>query len=222
MEPPRKRNRPESFKIEFPGDVNFRRFVSDGMQKVRQHLLTSWNRPVSNSDILKHLLSLHNDPKDDDTENRYDFNTYQQANRQDVDQTMFVTMDTSLQKCLDISAYHARLCPAELKVQKITRRGHVGIAKLCCNQPQGNHAYIWSSSPYLPNKELLANARILHAYSTSGMIRAQYLRFCQAAGIGLLRDIRDGERQKPSFQHYYGAVTDAYTESTEQAILEEA
>ncbi len=132
--------RPENFKIEFPGDVTVRRLVSDGMQKVRQHLVTFWNRPVSNSDILKYLISLHRGNDEGNPEHGYcNFTTYQEAdNSQDVNQITFVTTDKSLQKCVSFSAHHARFCPAELQVQKVIRRGHVaGTVTLSCSHRQG-------------------------------------------------------------------------------------
>ncbi len=223
MEPPKKRQRAQRFHLECPWGENVQKVIVDGMQKVRQNLMSAWNRPVNNSDIMQHLLMLYNRTQAYDSENednRFNFTTYQEANQEEVDQKIILTAESSLQKCMDIAANHARHCSGLLNINKVTHRGHAGMVTLRCSDPHTKHSYIWSSSPYLPNHELLVNCRMLHAYSTSGLLRIRYMRFCDAANIGTIRAIRDGKRNLPLIEFHNSAIQVEYDESTEKSLLE--
>ena len=60
------------------------------------------------------------------------------------------------------------------------------VATFKCINQVDLHSYIWSSSPYLPNKEYLVNHRICHALVCSRMLPVHYMRFSNTAGIGCI------------------------------------
>ena len=143
MEPPKKRSRVRApcFTLEFPGDDAVRVDTRESMKNARQLLMSAWNQPVSNTDILKYLLKKYMDETSNDTVNNI-FTTHQKVKREDVDQDIFVTAKSSIQKCLDIADHHARSCADALKVNSISYRGHAIIAKLKCSNSMTHHCAI--------------------------------------------------------------------------------
>ena len=63
--------------------------------------------------------------------------------------------------------------------------GHTAMVTLQCDN---GHKLLWPTSPYLGTK-YLANSRMAHGYSISGILPNQYLRVGEAAGIRKFSDV---------------------------------
>ncbi|CAC5374173.1 unnamed protein product [Mytilus coruscus] len=145
-----------------------------------------------------------------------DLNTYIQVQKKDVDQKIFLTAETSLQKIIKVVENHSSICNGHFSMKKLTPKGHVPAVRFNCDSDK-HHSILWSSSPYLPNGEYLANLRTFHGYTCSGMLPVHYNRFANAAKIGHINK----QKQQYMFQRYKHHIEQQYNESIESAVLEE-
>ncbi|CAG2254160.1 unnamed protein product [Mytilus edulis] len=139
--------RPPCFKISVPGDDSKKKDVLDKLQHVRS-IIVKETHSVDNSETKMENMNL---------------NTYIQVEKKDVDQQLFVTAETSLQKLVSVSENHSSFCTGHFKLKKRTQKGHVAAIRFTCDKDK-HHSVLWSSSPYLPNGEYMANSRIFHGY----------------------------------------------------------
>ena len=91
------------------------------------------------------------------------------------------------------------------------------VATFKCINQEDPHSNIWSSSPYLPNKEYLVNHRICHALVCSGMLPVHYTRFSNTGGIGCISK----EKRKVFHESHKQSLNDVYMESIEDALMAE-
>lgn len=212
------KTRPPSFKISIPGGDDKKQVFLEKMQTVRELLRRELNRPVNNGEILEHALdkfiSLH--MEDNVPTPAVDMNTYIQVPKRDVNQKMFISAISSIEKLVKVSENHGRMCRGYMITKKVTMKGHVAAMRLTCNVDQ-HHSVLWSSSPYLPNNEYLVNYRVFHGYSCSGVLPIHYIRFCNGANIGLINK----ENRKKLLNVYKGHVTEEYNSSIRTALQEE-
>ncbi|CAC5412437.1 unnamed protein product [Mytilus coruscus] len=101
-------------------------------------------------------------------------------------------------------------------MKKLTPKGHVAAVRFNCDTDK-HHSILWSSSPYLPNGEYLANLKTFHGYTCSGMLPVHYNRFANAAKIGHINK----QKQQYMFQRYKHHIEQQYNESIESAVLKE-
>ncbi|KAK3091924.1 hypothetical protein FSP39_023755 [Pinctada imbricata] len=145
------------------------------------------------------------------------WSTFVTAKKSSMKLKIFLCAEKSLEKIIETVDAHARSCTGQLKIKKITTRGHVVMTNLKCENLQQTHNIKWSSSPYLPNKEYLVNSRVNHGLICSGMLPSHYNRFVDGAGIG---KIGKAKREK-FFKSYKKFLQDECKESMSTAILEE-
>ncbi|CAG2248415.1 unnamed protein product [Mytilus edulis] len=97
--------RPPCFKISVPGDDSKKKDVLDKLQHVRSIIVKEMNHPVNNAYILEKVLdefiSTHSLDNSETKMENMNLNTYIQVEKKDVDQQLFVTAETSLQKLLE-------------------------------------------------------------------------------------------------------------------------
>ena len=74
-----------------------------------------------------------------------------------------------------------------------------------------------TSSPYLPNNELLVHHRDYHGIICSGMLPTHYTRFSKTANIGCLTK----EKRTCMSPSYNASVQEVYNESVDSALLQE-
>ena len=152
--------RPPCFKISVPGDDSKKQLVLSKLQKVRTILVQQLNHPVNNADILEKVLDYflldHNGQSSKSDMTTLDLNTYIQVQKKDVDQKLFLTAETSLQKIIKVVENHSSICNGHFSIKKLTPKGHVAAVRFNCDTDK-HHSMLWSSSPYLPNGEYLAN-----------------------------------------------------------------
>ncbi|CAG2242369.1 unnamed protein product [Mytilus edulis] len=212
--------RPPCFKISVPGDDSKKQLVLSKLQKVRTILVQQLNHPVNNADILEKVLDYflldHNGQSSKSDMTTLDLNTYIQVQKKDVDQKLFLTAETSLQKIIKVVENHSSICNGHFSIKKLTPKGHVAAVRFNCDTDK-HHSMLWSSSPYLPNGEYLANLRTFHGYICSGMLPVHYNRFANAAKIGHINK----QKQQYMFQRYKNHIEQQYNESIESAVLEE-
>ncbi|CAC5410848.1 unnamed protein product [Mytilus coruscus] len=58
-----------------------------------------------------------------------DFNTYIQVQKKDVDQKLFLTAETSLQKIIKVVENHSSICNGHFSMKKLTPKGHVAAVR---------------------------------------------------------------------------------------------
>ena len=93
---------------------------------------------------------------------------------------LFIGEEGQIRNLIDIVSKHDIKCKAILSIDSQCMNGHVLITKLVCSD---NHKYTWSSSPNLADNYLV-NDRVFLGYMASGMIPAQFKKFCMHANIG--------------------------------------
>ncbi len=217
MEPRPKRPRPAHFKLEIPGDDEVKQPILSSLQTVREKMLCDLQKPVNNCDIMKDLIETwmkYNKPKSTTAETS--FQSHLQVTRNQVDDEMFIVSKSALSNFSDMISSHQLHCSGKMEIKKTTYRGHVAIMNMKCSK-NTNHAYLWSSSPYLPINKYLVNYRIVHAFASSGLLPVMYRRFCEAAGIGV---VSKQERQR-ILTSYSQCVEREYEQAVECALVEE-
>ena len=151
---------------------------------MRCELSNKFNKPSGNLQGIEYLFSLWKERENDVQPEEEAPSTYIKVQKKDVDQKVFLCAEESLKRLVQVAEHHGKYCQGKLKIKKMKHRGHVIATKFNCDQEQGSHAFLWSSSPYLPNKEYLINNRICHSFQCSGMLPSHYTRFVDGAGIG--------------------------------------
>ena len=94
--------------------------------------------------------------------------------KKDAKQKVFLCAEQSLQRLVEVAEHHRGYCKQNLKIKKIHQKGHVNSAKFSGNN-SCEHSFLWSSSPYLPNKEYLENTRVSQSFSCIGMLPSRYV-----------------------------------------------
>ncbi|CAG2196053.1 unnamed protein product [Mytilus edulis] len=173
-------------------------------------MLTFWRK------VLDEFISTHSVDNSGTKMENMNLNTYIQVEKKDVDQQLFVTAETSLQKLVSVSENHSSFCTGHFKLKKRTQKGHVAAIRFTCDKDK-HHSVLWSSSPYLPNGEYMVNSRIFHGYECSGMLPVHYNRFSQGANIGHINK----SKQSYMFDKYKRFVDEEYNDSIETALMEE-
>ena len=80
-----------------------------------------------------------------------------------------------------------------------------------------SHKFVWSSSPYMPNKEYLVNVRVNHWLICSGRLPSHYARFVEGSGIGKIYK----EKRHSFYKSYNQHIQSECEDSTSKAVLEE-
>lgn len=210
-------NMNSNFKIQFPGNKDVKTCVQNKLQQIKRKLSQLKDGFVSNTDVINAVFDCWLSNNSDGTHPTGTIGSYQEVSQCDTMQDLFITSADSLQSIVDRTYYHSRYCSHSCKVTKRVRRGHVIVATVTCSNQESPHTFSWSSSPYLPNKEYLANHRVCHAMVCSGMLPVHYTRFANAAGIGC---VTRGKR-KIFHTNYKESVQSAHDKSIEDALLDE-
>ena len=219
--PAKKRKRNPNFRIEFAGDNDEKNSVLENLQKIRSELTNRYNQPVGNLQVIEHLFKLWFEKRADDEENEQERppapSTYVKVQfKKDAKQKVFLCAEQSLQRLVEVAEHHRGYCKENLKIKKIHQKGHVISAKFSGNK-SCEHSFLWSSSPYLPNKEYLVNARVNHSFSCSGMLPSHYVRFVDGAGIGKISK----QKRQAFFQNIKKHIQEEYEDSIYTSVLEE-
>ena len=212
MEPPRKRPRPASFKIEIPGDDAMETRFLLKLQEVRHHLTSQLNQTLSNWDIMNNVFDFW---REQHTASRAAPHTPDHVITKDAcNQKLMVVAQSSLEKFQEITEKHSRSCSKKLHITKVVTQCHTSFVTLTCGL---KHKYKWPTSPALPNGRRLVDIRIAQSMVTSGLLPIQYKRFVNGIGIGC-----NSQRARKSFaDDYYQYIHQEYDSSCEQAIVEE-
>ena len=212
--------RPPCFKISVPGDANRKNSVLEKLQQIRNIIVQQLNHPVNNADILEKVfdkfISSHNEENLQQNMSNIDLKTFLQVNKKDVDQQLFVTAESSLKRLVRVVENHAVFCSGHFNVHRNTQKGHVAVFRFSCDVDK-HHSVLWSSSPYLPNGEYLANLRVFHGYECSGMLPVHYNRFSEGANIGHINK----SKQSYMFSRYKQFIEEEYNDSIETSLMEE-
>jgi len=216
MEKTQGRGRPRapSFKVEIPGDTQYKQQFLEKMQKVREILMRKMQTLATNGNVLETVLDFW---LQNHTQGVGQVNPNVIMEKTDTKQDLYIVANSSLKKFLEIADDHARYCAKTLRITKTHYRGHVALCKLSC-AGRGPHKYTWSSSPKLPdNKTYLANVRVQHGLIFSGMLPVHYMRFVTSAGIGLI-----GPKTRRQFlNNYQDFIHAEYKSSIEEALRQE-
>ena len=100
-------------------------------------------------------------------------------------QQLFVCAETFVDKLTQRIQQRSCQCQRLLQRTRLQMLGHTAMVTLQCDN--GNKL-LWPTSPYLGTK-YLANSRMAHGYSISGILPNQYLRVGEAAGIRKFSDV---------------------------------
>lgn len=101
--------------------------------------------------------------------------------RKNVNQRIFLCAEESIKRLVEVAEHHGSNCKKYLKVKKIHQKGHVVTTYFFCDE-KNDQSFLWSSCPYLPNKEYLINNRVKHGFTCSGMLPSYNVRFAEEAG----------------------------------------
>lgn len=101
--------------------------------------------------------------------------------RKNVNQRIFLCAEESIKRLVEVAEHHGSNCKKYLKVKKIHQKGHVVTTYFFCDE-KNDQSFLWSSCPYLPNKEYLINNRVKHEFTCSGMLPSYNVRFAEEAG----------------------------------------
>ncbi|KAK3098813.1 hypothetical protein FSP39_023330 [Pinctada imbricata] len=222
--PAKVRKRTPSFRIEFSGSEEKKCEIFEKLQKVRNTLTQKENKLYGNVQVLEHLFDLffqqHTDLEnsvDNAVENQVNMTTYVKATKTNVNQKIFMCAEKSLRKIVEAVESHSRICAEKLDMCQMKRRGHVIMSHFRCNSSQHPHKFLWSSSPYMPNKEYLVNNRVNHGLICSGMLPSHYTRFVDGSGIGKISK----EKRDSFFKSYNQHIKSECEDSISTAVLEE-
>lgn len=219
--PAKKRKRNPNFRIEFAGNDDEKHSVLENLQKIRSELTTRYNKPVGNLQVIEHLFKLWFDKAADGQESVQEKlpapSTYVKVHsKRDTNQKVFLCAEQSLQRLIEVTEHHRGYCEEHLKIKKIIEKGHVISTKLS-GDGSCDHTFLWSSSPYLPNKEYLVNTRVNHSFSCGGMLPSHYVRFVDGAGIGKISK----QKRHAFFKKVKMHIQEEYEDSVYTSVLEE-
>lgn len=127
-----------------------------------------------------------------------------------------MTAESSLKRSGRVVENHAVFYSGHFNVYKNTQIGNVAAFPFSCDVDK-HHSVLWSSSPYLPNGEYLANLRVIHGYECSGMFPVHYNRFSESANIGHINK----SKQSYMFSRYKQFIEEEYSDSIETSLMEE-
>lgn len=215
-EPPRKRKRAPSWKLEIPGDDIAKEILCAKLRQVRDNLRQKMNKAVNYYEILDKIADFWLDnvvATETKGQPNKTFTPYHES-RSDKNEVLFVGTTSAMAKICEITKSHKMVCSLALQQKKVTMRGHVAIVTLTCEQ---KHSYIWTSSPHLPNKKFLVNYKMAHGMETSGILPITYQRLCMAAGCGHL----SFAQKKVYLQSYNQCIDEEYEESVDDALIYE-
>ncbi|CAC5420523.1 unnamed protein product [Mytilus coruscus] len=91
--------------------------------------------------------------------------------------------EDSLNRYKEVAECHTRYCKNNLNTEKWTTRGHVIMTRM---KSEFTHTFLWSSSPYMQNKEYLVNNRVQHGLICSGLLQSHYTKFIDMKELGKL------------------------------------
>ena len=222
----RESGRPKRFSIEFPGDDSVKENIKIRIAKVKELLSSVGTSKVfTNTDIISQVLDfyIHRNTPQEQCNNQLRTEPsvspgFEQVDREEVDQPLFVTAIQSVKNLCKIISEHATNCPnCILDTNEKYKRGHVSVLNIVC-ETCSCELQNWPSSPYLPNNKFLVNYRVAHGFLTSGMIPVQYQRFAEFSDIGCLSESFIREHFLPDFNL---SVDFEYRESCNDALANE-
>ena len=101
------------FRIQFPGDVNVKKRLTDKFVSVKEQIQRNSKEFVTNSNVQEILLdSYFGGNSNSKTTIR---NAYVATSKDSATEKIFVTTKSSLQRCIEIAHDHARLCNSQLQ-----------------------------------------------------------------------------------------------------------
>ena len=215
------RKRTPCFRIELSGSEEKKKEIFGKLAEIRTELTKKHNKPIGNLQVIEALLKkwaedICNGPSANSHEEPCP-STFIRSKRGDANQKIFLTAEDSFKRLISVVDWHARHCGETLTPTKFLQKGHVCKTSLKCKDQETPHVFSWSSSPYLPTKEYLVNSRINHGMICSGMLPADYKRFANGSGIGVVSD----ENRAAFFNVHSKHIQEEYKYSTEIALLQE-
>ncbi|CAC5424311.1 unnamed protein product [Mytilus coruscus] len=222
--PHKKRKRTPSFRMEFSGSDEKKAEILGKILEIRNILTQRLNKPTGNLQVLETLLEMWSSQEVGNASDEQSIHvpdpipsTYVKARKKDVNQKIFMCAEDSLKRYKEVVKAHSRYCKHNLIIEKWTTRGHVIMTRMKC---ESSHTFLWSSSPYMQNKEYLSlvNNRVQHGLICSGMLTSHYTKFVDGAGIGKINK----EKRNKFFNSYENHIQTEYHKSTTTALLEES
>lgn len=209
------RNKPASFKLEFPGDATVRERLRDKMYIVRE----ASPEKLTNTDVFLKVLDFwitsHMKVIDTPTSHPCPAPPGFVTLAVNKDENLFLSSKLATNNIIQITEHHSRLCPGKLApVTENISYGPSALVKLNC--PFG-HFYSWNTSPTLPDGTFLATAKFIHGYLSCGILPNQMERFAEALGFGKI----SGVESKTSVEKYRNIVSIEKKKSCENALMEE-
>lgn len=215
-----RRIRASHFRFEMQCSQNEKQSLLSKLKAVKETLTNNLVNNVTNYTVmdylLNHYISCNSSNSRKESNDNIECNTNNFIEKEHtLKEPMFVTSRQSLEKCIEIAQRHGQYCRAELSITNDINKGHVLTTVLKCNQ---HHSYRWSSSPYIMNTgKYMVNQRILHGYSSSGLLPSEYSRFVNGAGIGYINSVT----RRAFTQSYRSIVQRCFDIGIERARLEE-
>ena len=106
------KKRPPNFRLEIPGDEEFKTTIQGKLQEVKMFLTTKRNRPVNNAVVIVELLDywIKGHPQNQPEELNQTFpSTYIQGRKKDVNQKLFVCAESSLLNICELCDAHTKI-----------------------------------------------------------------------------------------------------------------
>ncbi|CAC5384549.1 unnamed protein product [Mytilus coruscus] len=167
--------------MEFSGSDEKKAEILGKILEIRNILTQRLNKPTGNLQVLETLLEMWSSQEVGNASDEQSIHvpdpipsTYVKARKKDVNQKIFMCAEDSLKRYKEVVEAHSRYCKHNLIIEKWTTRGHVIMTRMKC---ESSHTFLWSSSPYMQNKEYLVNNRVQHGLICSGMLPSHYTKF---------------------------------------------
>ncbi|CAC5390215.1 unnamed protein product [Mytilus coruscus] len=208
--------------MEFSGSDEKKAEILGKILEIRNILTQRLNKPTGNLQVLETLLEMWFSQEVGNASDKQSIHvpdpipsTYVKARKKDVNQKIFMCAEDTLKRYKAVVEAHSRYCKHNLIIEKWTTRGHVIMTRMKC---ESSHTFLWSSSPYMQNKEYLVNNRVQHGLICSGMLPSHYTKFVDGAGIGKINK----EKRNKFFNSYENHIQTEYHKSKTTALLEES
>ena len=111
------KKRPPNFRLEIPGDEDFKTTIQGKLQEVKMFLTTKRNRPVNNAVVTEELLDYwikgHSQNQPEELNQTFP-STYLQVRKKDVNQKLFVCAESSLLNNCELGDAHTKNCGGKL------------------------------------------------------------------------------------------------------------
>ena len=183
--------RPVSGNIRFYTDTDEKKLELFNMLDKVKLTLAEKVSEVSNYQAVHAVLSTyladHQEPPNEDISDTTlpPTHLYQYCTEQQANEDIFLVTESAIKALSGKIHNHFSKCEKKLDIHSVIRHSHVAKVTFNCSD---KHSFSWDTSPHIERGWYLVNARMCHAYLSSGLRKIQYNRFCNHAHIGQIPD----------------------------------